>query len=327
MIIDDITTGIIEATNSPYNYYLIMINLYNYNHTLGGPPDYLNISLFLSRKYMRRRIRGENLRGYTTYHYKQYFFDYNAPDRNQMKITRFRNVRNTFFSNEEFEQTYQLYQSIPNERYFSFGESGDEWKRINEEEEDKYNGIERQKVVDADKHKLCYFGVYLEMKDLKLFFGQSWFNDTIIDTFFRCISFHSYHFSEVKMEQKYPNEAITILSVSTRFWDKLLYLNGTGSRHSTAKYNYNNGYNYLLQNIFDFKIIYLPANINNNHWILIVIDVEKRKIFGFDSSNKHETNSNNMVHKYCGYIKQFILDDLIRKTDYTNIQKETTNEY
>jgi Ulp1 family protease len=165
------------------------------------------------------------------------------------------------------------------------------------------------------------------MKDLKLFFGQSWFNDTIIDTFFRCISFHSYHFSEVKMERNLPNEAITILSVSTRFWDKLLYLNSTGSRNSTAKYNYNNGYNYLLQNIFDFKIIYLPANINNNHWILIVIDVEKRKIFGFDSSNKHETNSNNMVHKYCGYIKQFILDDLIRKTDYTNIQKETTNEW
>jgi hypothetical protein len=321
MIIDNIadTTGIVEITHSPYNYYLSMIKFYNNNNINGGPTDYLNISLFLSRKNMARRAKGTNMRGYNIYHYTEYFKNYNAPDKSLKPEVII--YGSTFFSNDTFEKLYNMHQ---NDSYFCYGyDSNSDWNSNNPGYgiHLHYNGITRQKSV-TDKYKLCYFGDYLEMKDLKLFYGKSWFNDTIIDTFFKCISFHSYHFSEVRMKQNLPNEAITILSVVTVFWDKLLY----GSRGSTARYNYKNGRSYLLQNIFDFKIIYLPANVNKNHWILIVIDVEKRKIFGFDSLQKHGTKDN-MVHKYCDFIKQFILDDLNHKIDYTDIQKETTNEW
>ena len=55
-------------------------------------------------------------------------------------------------------------------------------------------------------------------------------------------------------------------------------------------YNFNNIRTWLEKipkDFFQFRLIFIPININNKHWTLVVCDVECQSFFYCDSLNAH----------------------------------------
>jgi Ulp1 family protease len=45
-------------------------------------------------------------------------------------------------------------------------------------------------------------------------------------------------------------------------------------------------------NLFEMKKkIFIPINVSNYHWVLVVIDIEKKKIQHYDSIQRSETST------------------------------------
>ncbi len=63
-----------------------------------------------------------------------------------------------------------------------------------------------------------------------------------------------------------------------------------GSNHSTL---------HRQRKIFDMDRAFFPMHINNNHWALVLADIQKKKIFWIDSFNSHRLNEcTRLIKKY-----------------------------
>ena len=60
---------------------------------------------------------------------------------------------------------------------------------------------------------------------------------------------------------------------------------------NTKKYTYDNVKRWTKQNVFNFDKIFIPININNCHWVLIIIFIKDKKIMYYDSDISNENQS------------------------------------
>ena len=122
-------------------------------------------------------------------------------------------------------------------------------------------------------------------QSLKTLDNGMWLNDEIINYFFCLMNEHS-----VGVNNKCH-------FVSTSFYTKLMEGN---------TYNYNNIKSWVRRwtagSIFSQHHIYIPVNINNQHWVLVVINFQHKKIQYYDSSSyPGQTYANNIL--------RFVLDE------------------
>ena len=81
------------------------------------------------------------------------------------------------------------------------------------------------------------------------------------------------------------NSSNNILLFNTHFMDKLLDIN------NNKIYTYDNVKRWTKQNVFNFEKIFIPININNCHWVLIVILIKHKRILYYDSNINKEDRS------------------------------------
>ena len=62
------------------------------------------------------------------------------------------------------------------------------------------------------------------------------------------------------------------------------------------------------------KTLYVPINISNNHWIFILVDVEKRQIELYDSFGRIVPGND----RYLGDMKRYVYDELHKDVSDVN---------
>jgi Ulp1 family protease len=101
---------------------------------------------------------------------------------------------------------------------------------------------------------------------------QKWLNDDIIEVYMQLLC------------DQYSSSN-NILLLNTHFMDKLLDID------NNKRYTYDNVKRWTKQNVFNFDKIFIPININNCHWVLIIIFIHHKQIMYYDSNISNEDQS------------------------------------
>jgi sentrin-specific protease 1 len=145
-----------------------------------------------------------------------------------------------------------------------------------------------------------------------------WLDDTLVNFYLnQCLS---------------KRDTSSYLFYKTNFWNSLMNVDTISMVH---QYEFdkvrwwNKG-----QNIFDMKKVFIPINVGNSHWVLVVIDIEKKKIQHYDSmestSSKGATKRLENILRYTNdlykneygvnMINDWVLDDV------DNIPRQSNGE-
>ena len=69
----------------------------------------------------------------------------------------------------------------------------------------------------------------------------------------------------------------------------------------------------IPKDFFEFRLIFIPININNKHWKLVVCDVESQSFFYCDSLNAHVWNEE--VIENCKKLLMDLTQSINQRTD------------
>ena len=109
---------------------------------------------------------------------------------------------------------------------------------------------------------------------------------------------------------------------SSYFWQQLND-NQNKNMELRGKYNYNNVRGYANKvpgkNIFNLKNLFIPINISNNHWVLIVISMTEKMIRFYDSLES------NLGNDYLKIIWNYLLDE--KKAKHEGQQQLNPNDW
>lgn len=87
-------------------------------------------------------------------------------------------------------------------------------------------------------------------------------------------------------------------------------------------------------NFLDYKCILIPINLNNTHWVLVVVDLKKKKIAYYDSLPSYcDTNASHILDYITKFFDDFLSTksndnhnfNLIVDTTTDRVDEDTTN--
>lgn len=129
-----------------------------------------------------------------------------------------------------------------------------------------------------------------------------WLNDEVINYYMQMLS------DENKRLNKNDPKSLYLNSF---FLTKLLE-----KRNGEMTYTYENVKRWTKNhNIFEMDKIYIPLNINNNHWVLIIVKMEMKEIYFYDSLYRQ-----NRSYFYCNNVLRWIEDEYKK----LNVNKDVT---
>eukprot|EP00605_Chrysophyceae_sp_TOSAG23-4_P000671 GSChrysophyteH1.ASY1.ANO1.753.1 assembled CDS len=143
------------------------------------------------------------------------------------------------------------------------------------------------------------FRVGLTRRDFHSLHPGAWLNDEIINFYMQMLKERD----DALCKQMNANNVMRKAShfFSSLFLNRLLNIGGSG------KYEYNGVKRWTKKiDIFDMKRVFIPINIQNSHWTLLVVFIEERTIQFFDSMNGAGTH-------YLETIRRWLVDELQAK--------------
>jgi hypothetical protein len=174
-----------------------------------------------------------------------------------------------------------------------------------------YGGTSFNKIMamKATKEKYdirCNDGTLLGLKSLQTLEKNTWLNDEIINNYFRLL-----HERDIKLCGIYKNRRKPSYYLSTFFLPTLLSVTDVKMDGKNDNYDFSR----IKKKILDLMpfmeqldIIYIPINVNSNHWILGVIFVESKMVMMFDSLYDGQTNKKNNLLRIGGYLMRWYSD-------------------
>uniref|UniRef100_A0A0N4ZN50 ULP_PROTEASE domain-containing protein n=1 Tax=Parastrongyloides trichosuri TaxID=131310 RepID=A0A0N4ZN50_PARTI len=123
-----------------------------------------------------------------------------------------------------------------------------------------------KKIYFAEESQILVSGFRMDIRqsDIKLLDNKNWINDTIFNFYLELIVERS------KKSLKYPK----VYAFNTYFYKSLI----DPKKGFKLVSRYTRGVN-----IFDMKYVFVPINVDDNHWCLAIIDIFKKEIRYYDS--------------------------------------------
>jgi sentrin-specific protease 1 len=132
-----------------------------------------------------------------------------------------------------------------------------------------------------------------------------WLNDQIINFYFEMIS-------------ELHHNPLTAPKKKFHFFNSFFY----------SKLTQNNVLNLALRkdyrtrrNVFEVQLIFIPINIGNYHWVLVIVDMHQRKIKYYDSmfSHKDGTRICGNLLKWLSYESEHIFKEYFNLDEWTTV--------
>jgi hypothetical protein len=137
-----------------------------------------------------------------------------------------------------------------------------------------------------EKRERNFFGALISEEEIAILKDPcGWFNDNIIEW-----HMHS-------LEDRFPNPRIMILNVY--FWTTLCISPGSSSLEKVSRFAPG-----LTPSSFDWVVI--PINHGRNHWILVVAELQEKKLFIFDSMSRPKQAYTHLINKLNGWLMSVI---------------------
>jgi Ulp1 family protease len=137
---------------------------------------------------------------------------------------------------------------------------------------DMYWGVELLKTItDENKKEILFqkYNVDITGEKLQCMKDGEWLNDEVIN----------FYMGMLKEKDSKENSSETSFYFSTFFMTKLIE-----KRNGQATYTYKNVERWTKKcNIFDMEKIFIPINIKNLHWVMVVIYMKTKEISFYDS--------------------------------------------
>ena len=116
------------------------------------------------------------------------------------------------------------------------------------------------------------FGIELSKTDIERLKPRCWLNDNLVNYYLHLLS---------------SSTSRKSMNFESYFYSSLI---------QRGHYSMINWFKNV--NIFEFDIVYIPININNNHWILATIESFKCKVTVYDSFKSNQSNVLTNLHSY-----------------------------
>lgn len=139
-----------------------------------------------------------------------------------------------------------------------------------------------QHTTDMGKHIITKFNVDINVQKIMCLNPGCWINDEIINFFMQML-----------LEKNNCCKSKQSFFLSSFFMERLLC--------TDKKYKFDNVRNWTKTiNIYDQEHIFIPVNVSNTHWTLVVVSMLNRTIYYYDSCGKSGLKFMNAVLRWLG---------------------------